>query len=80
MVVIFPLNTGVCLAIVFDDVIRCLETFWELCITHVPSTHIQPWSLRTEVASLPVIRSTAAQVPHTMLGLGVLVPTPPQQA
>jgi hypothetical protein len=35
-----------------------LEMFWESCVMHVASKLLWPRSLKTEVASFPVIMST----------------------
>jgi hypothetical protein len=40
--VVFQPNVGVCLAVVFDDIIQCLETFREICVTYVASESL--WS------------------------------------
>jgi hypothetical protein len=73
--VVFQPNVVICLAVIFDDVIRCLEMFWETHVTHVASEFLGPRSLRIEVAPLPVITSTSVRVTCAVLRLCAVVPS-----
>jgi hypothetical protein len=60
--VVFQPNIGICLAVVFDDVIWCLETFWEMLITHVAPECLGPWPIKAEAVPLLIITPTTAWV------------------
>jgi hypothetical protein len=67
---IFQASTGICCVVVFDNVIRCPETFWETHITHVAPKRLGPWPLRVEATPLPAIVCDARIArPHPLVGL-----------
>jgi hypothetical protein len=35
-------NAWICLTVVFDDVIRCPEMFWETCVMHIAPDRLGP--------------------------------------
>jgi hypothetical protein len=40
--VVYLSNIWICLAVIFDDVIQCLEAFWETRVTHVAPECLGP--------------------------------------
>jgi hypothetical protein len=46
---------------------------WKACIMHVASECLWPHPLRTEAAFLPVVASSMAWIPHTVLGLCIFI-------
>jgi hypothetical protein len=74
-VVVFQHNTRIFLVAVFDDVIQCLQTFWETRVTHVAPKHLGPWALKVEAAPLPIIVPTAVRVTRAVLEPCALVPS-----
>jgi hypothetical protein len=72
--VVLQPNVGVCLAVIFDDVVRCAKMFWETCVMHVAPKRLGPWLLRAEATPLLVITPTATWVTCEVFRVCALVP------
>jgi hypothetical protein len=72
--IVFQPNIGICLVIVFDDIIWCLKMIWETRIMPIAPKRLGLWPLRAEAVPFPVVMPTAMPVMHTVLGLCNLIP------
>jgi hypothetical protein len=72
--VVLQPNARVCLTVIFDDVARCMKTFWETCIMHVAPERLGPWPLRAEATPLWVFMPVATWVTFEVFRVCALVP------
>jgi hypothetical protein len=73
-VIVFQPNTGICLAVIFGNIIQLLAALWETCVTYVTPKSLGSKPHRTEAAPFSVVPSTMTRVMLTVLGAHALNP------
>jgi hypothetical protein len=71
---VFQPNAGICLLVIFDNIIQCLKALWETCVTHVAPKRLRLWPLGAEAVPLSIVSPTATRVTLAVLGVCALVP------
>jgi hypothetical protein len=73
-VVVFQANTGVGFAVILDEIVRRLKTFWETRVTHFAHERFGPWPLGAEAAPLSIIAPTVMRITRAVHGMRPFIP------
>jgi hypothetical protein len=73
-VIVFQPNAGICVVIILENVIPCLEVLWKTNVTDVVHERLGPSPLGAEAMPLSLIAPTRMQVTLTVLKACTLIP------